>query len=156
LRLRLPRPRVAATAGLLLSAAGLAGLGVRPDLFFPLVWVSPVLIVVSIQTLRGRPHVLSGIAHGDWRRPVAAAAAALVCGFFWEMWNANSLAKWEYDIPYVGRFHVFEMPLLGYAGYVPFGLMCSTVAEAVMRPRPAEERSRAPAAGALAGVGRER
>jgi hypothetical protein len=130
--IRFARPRIAAVAALLLSAAGLGGLGLWPDLLFPLVWVSPVLVLVGIQTLRGRPHVLSGIATGDWRRPVAAAAAALVCGLFWETWNSLSLAKWQYDIPYVGRFHLFEMPLLGYAGYLPFGLMCATVTDAIM------------------------
>lgn len=144
---RVPRPRLAAVAALVLSAAGLAGLGIRPDLLFPLVWVSPVLILVGIQTLRGRPHVLSGLEHGDWRGPVTSAGAALVCGFFWEMWNFRSLAKWEYDIPHVGMIHVFEMPLLGYAGYIPFGLMCAAVTDAVMRPRPA----RAPSEGAVPG-----
>ena len=133
--IRFPSPRLAAVAAIALSAAGLGGLGLWPDLLFPLVWVSPVLVVSGIQTLRDRPHVLSGIARGDWRRPVAAAAAALVCGFFWEMWNVESLAKWQYDIPHVGAFHIFEMPILGYAGYLPFGFMCATVADAVMHPR---------------------
>ena len=142
--LRFVRPRLAAIAALVLAAAGLAGLGVRPDLLFPLVWVSPVLVLVGIQTLRGRPHVLSGIARGDWREPVAAAGAALLCGFFWEMWNWQSLARWEYDIPYVGAFHVFEMPVLGYAGYLPFGIMCAVVADAVMKARPAAGPAAAP------------
>lgn len=132
---RFKRPRLAAGTAIAISAAGLAGLGVIPDLLFPLVWVSPVLVVVGIQTFRGRPHVLSGLARGDWRDPVTAALAALVCGIFWEMWNYYSLAQWEYDIPYVGALHIFEMPILGYAGYLPFGLMCATVTDAVMRPR---------------------
>jgi hypothetical protein len=33
-----------------------------------------------------------------------------------------------YDVPYVGRFHIFEMPLLGFAGYGPFGWECAAVA----------------------------
>ena len=37
-------------------------------------------------------------------------------------------AKWEYSIPYVHRFEIFEMPLVGYAGYLPFGLECAVVA----------------------------
>ena len=141
--IRLRRPKIAAVAAIALSAAGLAGLGIRPDLLFALVWVSPVLVVVGIQTLRDRPHVFSAVAHGDWRRPLSAAAAALVCGFFWEMWNYFSLAQWEYDIPYVGAIHVFEMPILGYAGYLPFGLMCATVADAVMHPRPVSKEAAA-------------
>jgi len=140
--IRFPRPRAAAIAALVASAAGLAGLGRFPQHRFPLVWVSPVLVVVGVQTLRGRPHVLSGIARGDWRHAVASSAAALVCGVFWEMWNWHSLAKWQYDIPCVGRFHVFEMPLLGYAGYLPFGMMCATVADEIMPSRHKE-----PAAG---------
>jgi hypothetical protein len=43
------------------------------------------------------------------------------------MWNYFSLAKWEYSIPLVHRFEVFEMPLLGYAGYLPFGLECLVI-----------------------------
>jgi hypothetical protein len=31
----------------------------------------------------------------------------------------------QYDLPYVNRFHVFQMPVLGYAAYVPFGLFCA-------------------------------
>lgn len=57
----------------------------------------------------------------------ACAASALVCGFFWEMWNYLSLARWVYAIPFVGRFKVFEMPILGYAGYLPFGLQCAVI-----------------------------
>ena len=52
------------------------------------------------------------------------AIAALICGVLWELWNYRSLARWEYTIPFVQRFEVFEMPLLGYAGYLPFGLVC--------------------------------
>jgi hypothetical protein len=29
----------------------------------------------------------------------------------------------------VHRFEIFEMPVLGYAGYLPFGLECAVVAD---------------------------
>ena len=58
---------------------------------------------------------------------VSAALAALICGFFWEMWNFYSLARWTYSVPLVHRFQIFEMPLLGYAGYLPFGLECAVM-----------------------------
>jgi hypothetical protein len=76
----------------------------------------------------GEHHALSGLARGDWRLVVSSALAALICGWFWEMWNYYSLAKWEYVIPFVHRFQVFEMPILGYAGYLPFGLECAVIA----------------------------
>jgi hypothetical protein len=44
------------------------------------------------------------------------------------MWNYYSQAKWIYTVPYVNRFKIFEMPILGYAGYLPFGLECAVVA----------------------------
>jgi hypothetical protein len=51
------------------------------------------------------------------------------------MWNVNSAAKWVYSIPFVDRFHLFEMPLLGYAGYVPFGLECVVAMDFFFRGR---------------------
>jgi len=109
------------------SAAGLTGIGVYPNLLFSLVWLSPGLIMLSLQVLRGERHVLTDIVDGDWSTALSSALAALFCGWFWEMWNYCSLAQWQYSIPYVNRFHIFEMPVLGYAGYLPFGLECAVI-----------------------------
>ena len=38
------------------------------------------------------------------------------------------MAKWIYAVPYVHRFQVWEMPLLGFGGYLPFGMECAAVA----------------------------
>ncbi|MCP4666696.1 MAG: hypothetical protein GY849_10030 [Deltaproteobacteria bacterium] len=130
------RPKSSAWAVLLLSAAGLAAIGLWPDLLFPLLWVSPLLIIVSLQTLTGEKTVLSGIGSGDWRLAVSSALAALLCGGFWEMWNYGSLAKWEYALPFVHQYRIFEMPLLGYAGYLPFGLECAVIGAMLERIGP--------------------
>ncbi|MCG6892328.1 MAG: hypothetical protein LJE65_01880 [Desulfobacteraceae bacterium] len=127
------RPRLLCWAVLAAAGAGLWGIGIWPDLLFPLLWVSPLLIVVSVQALFRQRHVFSDLARGDWRVVVSSAVAALVCGLFWEMWNYHSLARWQYSVPYVERFTIFEMPLLGFAGYLPFGLECMAVADAVSR-----------------------
>ena len=55
-----------------------------------------------------------------------------MCGFFWEAWNFWAMPKWEYVIPYVNQLHVFEMPLIGYAGYLPFGLELFAMANFVL------------------------
>ena len=128
---RFGKPRAVAAVALAASAAGLLGVGVLPDALFPLVWVAPGLVVVCLQALAGRRTVFEPLARGELSGVIAACAAALVCGWFWEMWNAYSLAKWIYHVPFVQRFHVFEMPLLGFAGYLPFGLECLVVGEAV-------------------------
>lgn len=126
------KPGAAALAALLLSCAGLFAVGIVPDTAFPLVWVAPPALLISLAALRGEPHALSGIASGDWRSPVSSVLAALLCGFFWEMWNSGSYAKWVYDVPYVNVLHVFEMPLLGYAGYLPFGVLCAEIADPIV------------------------
>jgi hypothetical protein len=125
--IRWPHPKKTAGCILLLSAAGLAVIGIWPNYLFPLLWVSPLLIIVCLQTLMRERQVFSAIAAGDWRSAVAAVLATSVCGFFWEMWNYFSMAKWVYSVPLVHRFLIFEMPLLGYGGYLPFGLECLAI-----------------------------
>jgi hypothetical protein len=125
--LKFPHPGLGAAMLLTLSAAGLAGIGIRPNYFFPVLWISPLLIITCLQVLMKECHPLSQMAEGDWTGAVSAALAAMVCGGFWEMWNYFSLAKWQYSIPFVHRYQIFEMPLLGYAGYLPFGLECAVI-----------------------------
>ena len=36
------------------------------------------------------------------------------------MWNFYSFPKWIYHTPGAEFFYIFEMPLLGYLGYLPF------------------------------------
>jgi hypothetical protein len=113
----------------ILAAAGLTGIGIWPDYLFPLLWLAPLGVLASLQTLAGRTALFSDLINGDWRRIVLLALAALICGIFWEMWNFYSAAKWIYAVPFVNRFHIFEMPVLGYAGYLPFGLECALIAD---------------------------
>ena len=131
----LPGPRTASCASfaaLLAAAVSLALIGVYPDYLFGLLWIAPLLLLVALQSLAGRAHVFTPLRTGDWRGVVTAALAALVCGVFWELWNWHALAKWTYAVPLVQRFHLFEMPLLGYAGYLPFGLECVAVGEGLL------------------------
>ena len=122
-----------AGATLTLASCGLIGIAASPDTWYPLLWVSPLLVLVSLQVLLSQKNVLQDLERGEWHVITLPALAALVCGFFWEMWNSYSYPKWAYCIPYVQRFQIFEMPLLGYLGYLPFGLQCRVVADLVAR-----------------------
>lgn len=127
-KLPLP-PRSLAAAIVIGSALGLVALPLYPNLLFPLLWLAPLSFLLAGRVLIGdTPALLGELARGDWRRAVTFALAAVVCGFCWELWNLNSLARWTYRIPYVDAFHVFEMPLLGFGGYPPFGIECAAVA----------------------------
>jgi hypothetical protein len=125
--------RTLAGIALAIGALSLAAIGLRPDLLFPMLWVAPLLVLAGLQHLLCGRTLFSGIARGDWRPVVQSALAALACGFFWELWNWGSAAKWHYAIPYVQRFHLFEMPALGYAGYLPFGIVCALVIDLAAR-----------------------
>lgn len=138
LPIRPRRPRALARGTALLSAGALLLLGVFPNALFPALWLAPLALILAFQSLAGRSHALSPIAEGDWRGIITAALASLICGFFWEMWNFFSLVKWEYAVPFVHRFPLFEMPLLGWAGYLPFGLEC-VAAASLFLPRDAAD-----------------
>ena len=123
-KLPIPEGRAFGVANLLVACIGLMGIGLWPNLLYPLLWLSPLLILVGLQRIFGERSLLEDIRKGDWSRLVIPALAGLICGFFWEMWNYHSLAHWKYIIPYVQGIHIFEMPLLGYFGYLPFGITC--------------------------------
>jgi hypothetical protein len=95
---------------------------VWPKCFYPFVWISLVLILEPVNRWLGRRHVLEWLAHGDWRPVISLSLGALICGFFWELWNYWSWPRWVYHTPGANFLHVFEMPLLGYGGYIPFAL----------------------------------
>lgn len=120
------------STGVALLLAGLGALfltGLYPRTFYPALWVAPLALAFGTGILSGAKGMWRELADGDWRRAAGWAVAALACGAFWELWNAFSAAKWIYTVPYVERWHVFEMPLLGYAGYLGFGLECGLVVE---------------------------
>ena len=116
-----------------IGSAGLFSISIYPDYLYPLLWLAPLFIITGLQHLCGRTTLFTPLLRGNWERLFLLAAATLVCGFFWELWNYLSYAKWIYSVPFVQKFHVFEMPLLGYAGYIPFGLECGIVADYCIR-----------------------
>jgi hypothetical protein len=119
---RLPSARWLELALLLTGLAALALTLAWPRYFYPLVWVSLVLILDPLNAWLGHPHLQEPLRRGDWRHVVSLSLGAIICGFFWEMWNFYSFPKWRYHTPHVEYLRLFEMPLLGYGGYVPFAL----------------------------------
>lgn len=93
-----------------------------PRYFFALTWLALVFLLEPIARHLDRRSLLRHWSVGDWRPAVSLALGALLCGLFWEMWNYWAWPKWTYRIPFVDFARVFEMPLLGYGGYLPFGL----------------------------------
>ena len=131
----LPVPKRTGLLLIVVSVTSLGLLPLLPDYLFPLVWISPLLVIAGVRLIVRRPLIIAELAKGNWLPIVLPALAALVCGILWEMWNWKSLAHWQYSIPFVHRFQIFAMPLLGYAGYLPFGLECLSAAAIVQELR---------------------
>ena len=110
---------------ILLAFLGISSLGallIWPTYLFPVTWLCLFFIFDPINNLTGRPSIMSQVANGDWRLVITFAFGALACGFFWEMWNNDASVSWEYNIGFFDFARIFQMPLLGYGGYLPFGL----------------------------------
>lgn len=118
------------------SVAGVVMLGLTlawPEIFFPLVWIGLFFLIDPIVHLIGGRSIAAQVERAAWSTVAVLFCAGLTCGFFWEMWNSHAMPKWRYSIPYAEFAHIFEMPLLGYGGYLPFALETYTVTMLVNR-----------------------
>jgi hypothetical protein len=93
-----------------------------PRLFFPFMWISIYFIMEPVNIWLGNRNLAQYTKDGNWRPVMALWLGVLLTGFFWEMWNYYAYPKWIYHVPWVDFIHIFEMPLLGYGGYLPFSL----------------------------------
>ena len=110
-----------------LSAVGLCGIVFCPDYVYPFLWISPLMVFVLVQILLKEPCILDRLKAGSWGLVFRFEVAALICGLCWETWNYYAMAKWVYAVPWVHGFQIWEMPLIGFAGYLPFGVECAAV-----------------------------
>ncbi len=132
-----PRQRPSAGIAVICLLSGLVGLGllpVFPEGLYPLLWLAPLAVLTGWQLAWRLPTAFDGWSPRHWDGLLCTALAGLVCGLFWELWNWQAQIKWVYSVPGLDAFHLFEMPLPGYAGYLPFGLECLAVAR-LLRPR---------------------
>ncbi len=93
-----------------------------PNVFFPFIWLSPYFIFEPINVWIGSRSLADWTQDGDWRPVISLWLGVLLTAFFWEMWNVYSFPKWVYHVAWGGWLHIFEMPALGYGGYLPFSL----------------------------------
>jgi hypothetical protein len=93
-----------------------------PRYLFLLVWIGLFLLFDPINALLGNPSIAAQVREGRWDTALVLFATGLVCGWFWELENVYSILKLVYQVPFVSWPKLFEMPILGYGGYMPFAL----------------------------------
>lgn len=111
------------------------GMGYYPFILFWVLWVALVPLLSAAMALAGYWTPFTSIKDGNWSAIMLIALATLFNGFFWEFWNFGSEwfhndaptnpNFWKYSVPYLDKIHIFsEMPILGYCGYLFFGINC--------------------------------
>lgn len=93
-----------------------------PKLFFPFIWLSMFFILDPINYMNKQSSIIQHLKDRKLKIPITLMFAGLVCGILWEFWNYWAQIKWYYFVPYVNFLKIFEMPILGYFGYLPFAL----------------------------------
>lgn len=84
-------------------------------------WIAPALLLL--------PFIRMAECSGAGRWTAHPAIAGVLAGFMWEALNWPSHTHWQYVI-LRGAPHLFQMPLPGYVGFIPFALTCLAVYEA--------------------------
>jgi len=128
IRVAPPAPR--ATRPLFaLFAGSLALVLALPRIAFPLAWVLLWFLFEAELARRNDSEARLSSPLQAWRagdRGVAARflAIALPFGLLWEALNQGCERGWVYTVPHFECCKLFEMPLPGYLGYLPFLLEC--------------------------------
>ncbi len=125
---------------LMLALVGIFSISFFPEVMFGVLWIAPLIIFAVVLENFGIWTPFTPIKYGNWSPFLKYSLCYVIYGFLLECWNyfnaihdpldpANMTtytpAHWVYSIPYISRFHVFEMPLVGYLGYLPFGAYCA-------------------------------
>lgn len=81
-----------------------------------LVWIAPFFIILPFLS-----HDLFNIRFWSW-----TVISGLITGFIWEFLNFWAGGKWIYTI-LPDAFRIFEMPVYGYLGFIPFAASTAAV-----------------------------
>jgi hypothetical protein len=93
-------------------------------------WVGLIYLLDPINMWLGAPSLLRDWRQGRWGRTAALMCGGATSGLLWELANYWALSKWTYSLPFLGsleKYRYFEMPWLGFPGFLPFALECWVV-----------------------------
>jgi hypothetical protein len=136
-----PKIKISSHLSTFILVTALASLVITPffpEQLFAVIWYSPLIILAITLEKMDIWTPFTPLKNGDWSYVVLLSVSYLIVGVLLECFNylsgthvnghldiTYSPDYWTYSIPYVDVFHVFEMPILGYVGYMPFGVYCA-------------------------------
>ena len=131
------KAREMAAVGLAMLAAAVAA----PRVAFPFAWIFlwPFCEALLSRLRDDTPTIASPLQ--AWRAGrrdlvVRTLALGLPFGLVWESLNWRCARGWIYTVPHFERPKLFEMPVAGYLGYLPFLLECTAALAVAERLRP--------------------
>ncbi|MGC8870316.1 MAG: hypothetical protein ACP5PT_04415 [Brevinematia bacterium] len=84
-------------------------------------WTSLFLILDPINYTLQKPSIIGYIEKGNYKVILLLSLTGIICGFLWESVNyLLATTKWYYTVPILENIKIFEMPILGYLGFITF------------------------------------
>lgn len=126
---RMPRVRWGQNALIVSAVIGAIFCLVPP--FFPenmrgglwaFVWMGWFFLLEPFNYWRGAQSIYRDWEAGSLTRTLQLFASGAICGLLWEFWNMWAYTKWVYIFPVGQNWKFFEMPLVGFLGFLPFAL----------------------------------
>jgi len=93
-----------------------------PRIFFPFVWLCFIFLLEPLNYRLKNRTFLREVEEERWSQFLSWILAGLVTGILWEFWNFWAASHWKYSLPYLNFWRVFQMPVFGYTGFLPFAL----------------------------------
>jgi len=93
-----------------------------PHLFFPLVWLGFIFLLEPVNYRLKINSFLTDAQSHYGNRIISWLLAGFAAGLLWESLNYWAGSHWEYSIPYLNFCKIFQMPVFGYGGFLPFAL----------------------------------
>jgi hypothetical protein len=88
------------------------------------VWLGFILLLDPINASVGAESIRGDLMRGHRGRLVNLLIGGFLCGVVWECWNYWARVKWIYNVPVPPHLKLFEMPIAGYGGFLPFAVEC--------------------------------
>ncbi len=96
------------------------------------IWLGFIFLLDPVTARRDGWSLLADLQRGDLSRVTVLFASGLICGLLWEFWNHWAGASWVYTVPIPLGPRLFQMPLGGYLGFLPFAVECHVMVAFVM------------------------
>jgi len=91
---------------------------------FVLIWIGFIFLLDPLNSFWGEHSLFLDLRQGKITKLLSLFLSGVICGFLWEFWNYWAQTKWIYTLPFLEKPKIFEMPVAGFLGFLPFAVEC--------------------------------